>query len=68
MQPIGYLVWHRGDVDIPCYYYGPTDDPKEGWVGKDPRCRPIALGPGEYTCVYGHGDCEPLEIAPIDPA
>lgn len=39
------------------YVYGPTNRSDEGIVGHDMRCRPVRLGPGDYTFV-----CSPEQL------
>lgn len=55
------IYWIRSDGPegedlVEMYYKGRCTNPAEGRVGHDVKCRPVALGPGEYTGVVGGSD------------
>jgi hypothetical protein len=52
------IYWVRsvgpdGTDRVPMYYKGRCDRADEGQVGFDVKCRPVSLGPGEYTVTVG---------------
>jgi hypothetical protein len=52
------IYWVRswganGDELVPMYYKGRCDRADEGRARHDIKGRPVKLGPGEYTAVYG---------------
>lgn len=60
------IYWVRsigpeGKDRVPMYYRGMCNKASEGAIGEDVKARPVRLGKGAYTAVYGGGDFEDKE-------
>ena len=66
------IYWVRssgpeGKDRVPMYYKGRCDARDEGRIYHDIKARPVSLGPGKYTGVYGETDFEYEDDTPVQP-
>lgn len=65
------IYWVRsigptGKDRVAMYYRGRCSRSDEGEIGYDIKARPVRLGKGAYTAVYGGGDFETKDGTPLE--